>query len=578
MRKTLKRILSAIIQTIGKLIGRVNPLYWLRRGLFILRNFLRRWAELDYVLFTLSGEIPALPVERGFIEQRIFGEPAMSLLDLEHHLELIASDPRPKGVIFYLRDLQLSLADLQTLRDSIQHFRKSGKRVICYAQDYDLKTYYIASVADEIILQPGGVLMTLGLSQQAIFLKDALAQVGVSFDAVAISPYKGAFDQLTRDTISSEGREQLEWLLDSRFEILVNDIATGRQVTPEAVRTMIDGAPHLDTTALTDRYVDTVLNEEYLGEHLKAEHLVPWKQAERKLFRRWRKRQHQYVALLEINGTIIAGESQQPPPIPIPVPLPVFGDAMTGDATVVRQVRQLMQDEDAAAVILYVDSPGGSAQASEAMTSALVELAKTRPLVVYMNGVAASGGYYVSTPARWIVAQPGTITGSIGVLTGKPISTGIFEKLHVNRLDFERGASASIFSDAAPFTEPQRAVVKAMIERIYGQFVERVAQSRHLTTEQVDAIGGGRVWTGIQAKANGLVDELGGLQVALMKARTLANLSEDAPLIAFKGDDKPFPPQLAEAANPAAGLNYVYTAVRKTFNGMAQVLMPFELK
>lgn len=574
MRKQLKQFLTAL----GRLIRFVNPLRWLQRGWFALRNFLRQWAQVDYVMFILSGEIPALPVERGFIQQQLFGEPPTSLLDLDRHFQRIAADPRPKGIILYLRDLPLVLADLQTLRDSILRFRQSGKRVVCYAQDYDLKTYYVASAGDEIILQPGGTLMTLGLSQQVVFLKDALAQVGVSFDAVAISPYKGAFDQFTRDTISPEGREQLEWLLDSRFAMLVEGIVAGRNLTVEAVQSMIDAAPHLDTAALTNGYVDAVLNEEELSRHLQVEHLLPWDEAQGKLFKQWKRSQPKYVALLEIKGTMIAGENQSPPPVPLPIPLPVVGDDMAGDITIVRQIRHLMQDESAAAVILYVDSPGGSATAAEAMTSALVELAKTRPLIVYMNGVAASGGYYVATAGHWIVAQPGTITGSIGVLTGKLISSGIFEKLHLNRLDFERGASASIFSDAAPFNETQRSTVRAMIERIYEQFVKRVAESRKLTVEQVDAIGGGRVWTGIQAKANGLVDELGGLDVALKQARERAKLPDDAPLIVFQGDDAPLAPQLAKKLNPAAGLYYLYQGVRKTLNGSAQVLLPFEIE
>jgi protease-4 len=568
-----------LLKLVGRTLRLLNPFRAVRWMWFTLRNLLRRRAKLDYVMFTLGGEIPALPGDRGFIQQRLFGEVPMSLIDLDKHFRQIGLDPRPKGVILYLRNLQLSLADLQTLRDSIIRLREMGKRVVCYAQEYDLADYFIASAADEIILQPGGLVSTLGLRQEVIFLKDALEQVGIGIDAVAISPYKGALDQLTRSDVSPEGREQFEWLLESRYEIIVNAIAEGRKITPEAVRTLIDTAPHLDTAALPAKHVDAVLNEEDLAQHLQAEHLVPWERARRMLFKHWRKSHAKYIALIEITGTIIPGESQQPPPIPLPIPLPFFGDNQSGDISIVRMVRHLMEDEAAAAVVLYIDSPGGSAAASEAMTAALEQLAKSRPVVACMNAVAASGGYYVATPAQWIVAQPGTITGSIGVLTGKPISTGIFDKLQINRRSFERGTNVGIFSDLAPFNDTQRQIVRGTIERIYDQFTARVATSRKMTQAEVDAVGGGRVWTGVQAKERGLVDELGGLSTALKRACELANLPEDAPLELFRDHDKsPLPPQVAEAVNPAAGLTYLYSRVRLTLNGSAQVLLPFFIR
>jgi protease-4 len=206
------------------------------------------------------------------------------------------------------------------------------------------------------------------------------------------------------------------------------------------------------------------------------------------------------------------------------------------------------------------------------MTSALDELAKDRPVVVYMNGVAASGGYHISTPAQWIVAQPGTITGSIGVLVGKLVSRGLFENLSVNRVEFSRGANATIYSDQTSFTEAQRALMRHTVEHVYGQFIERVARSRRMSVEAVDAVGGGRVWTGQQALAHGLVDELGDLRAALAKARALADLPSDAPAMMVQGGGKPLVPQVT--ANPAAALQYVYDNVQ-ALTRSALMLMPF---
>lgn len=567
----VKKLLKQVV----KIIGWLNPLRWLRRGFFTFRNRWRRRAKVDYVTFILPDTMPVLPEERGFIRRQIFGDPPMSLLELDKHFRQVADDPRPKGVVLYLRGFAMSLASLQMLRASMLRLREKGKKVICFAQGYDLAMYYVASAADEIVLQPGGDFAPLGLREDAIFLKDALAAVGIRFDAVAISPYKGAFDQLTLDSISAEGREQLEWLLDSRYDIIVDDIAAARGMTPDAVREMIDHAPYLDTEV--QGYVNAVLNEEALPEYLKSEHLVPWERAEKMLLRQWRKSSSEYVAMVRVQGPIVPGESKEPP-VDLPIPLPFMVDERVGDLTFVRQVRHLMQDDDAAAVIIYIDSPGGSAAASEAMTAALDELAKTRPVIVYMHSVAASGGYYVATPAKWIVAQPGTITGSIGVISGKPITAGLFKNLLINRIEFQRGQNAGIYSDAAPFTDEQRLIMRRSIERVYEQFIGRVATSRGMTPEMVDQVGGGRVWTGVQAKEHRLVDELGDLHTALKKARELANLPDHAPLVLFEEDDEPLSPQVAEKANPAAGLNYLQEGIRAMFNGSAQLLMPFKIQ
>lgn len=558
---------------IRNLLEKITPFTILRRARYALSNWRRRRHKaLDYVLITLSGTIPALPETRGWLQSRVFGEAPLSLWELDENFQQIADDPRPKGVVLFLRDLTLSLADLQTLRGSIQRLRARGKRVVCYAQMYDTALYYLASAADEIILQPGGELMTTGLRSEMVFLKDTLASVGAAMDVVAISPYKGALDQLARSEFSPEGQQQMEWLLDSRFSQIVSGIAEGRGISPDAARAIIDTAPHLDRDALQAGYVDAVLYEEQLAEHLGAAHLVLWHDAKRRLLRRYRRESGGQVAVLRVAGLMVPGESGSPPGN-IPLPLPIIGEPRAGDLTVVQQVRALIKDEDVAAVVLFIDSGGGAVIAAEAMTSALEALAKTRPLVVCMNAVAASGGYEIATPGAWIVAQPGTITGSIGVVTAKLVTGGLREKLQAHTVTLSRGENAGIFSDTSPFDESQRAVIRASVEHFYADFIRKVAQARRMTVEAVDAIGGGRVWTGEQALAHGLVDELGDIRVALRKARELASLPETAPITFFEDKGKPLPPQLAEAAQPAAYLSYCLENARHVASGTAQALM-----
>lgn len=570
-----------LFKSASRLLGILNPFRLIRRGWLGFGNWRRSHAKIDYVHFLLTAEMTALPEERGFIQRRIFGRPEMSLADLEQYFQRIADDPRPKGVILSIRGFEMSLAHLQTLRNSIERLRERGKRVVCYAQDYHMASYYVASAADEIILQPGGVLFTTGLQQQVILLKDTLDLLGISLDVVAITPYKSAMDSFTSTELSPESRAQLEWLLESRFGMIVEAIAAGRGMSAETVRMLIDNAPYIEVEALDNSLIDTTLNEESLAQHLGVEHIIPWEVAQKRLLKKWRKGSRKYVALLNISGTIISGKSRTPPAIPLPIPIPFAGDEMAGDETVVQQARQLIHDEDAAAVIVYIDSPGGSSAASEAMAAALAELARTRPVVACMGSVAASGGYYVATPAQWIIAQPGTITGSIGVVFAKLVAGGVYDKLRANRVDLQRGKNAGLMGESAPLTDEQRAALRKIIERSYELFVGRVAGSRNMTVEAVDAISGGRVWTGAQAVENGLVDDLGDLKTALNKARELANLDENAPLIVFEADDKPEPPQLAKAAeelHPTAALLYSYEMTRMIFNGRPQMLMPFRIK
>ncbi len=564
-----------IIKPALKFLSSINPLRGIRWLVFNLRNRLRKRSKIDYITLELPQEMPTLPEHRQWVLKQALGPLPMSLTELDRIFERIGDDPRPKGVILNIRGFTLPLANLQTLRGSILRLRGKGKRVICYAQSYSNAVYYIASAADEIVLQPTGEVETIGLHAEATFLKDALDMVGVKLDSIAISPFKGAFDQLTRSEMSPEGRAQLDWLLDSQFDMIVEGIAEGRKLSKEAVKAMIDGAPYLDSEALAAGYVDAVETEEALYRRLNSEHIVSWQSANKKLLKKWTKHSEKYVALINVSGMMSPGKSAKPP---IDIPIPFIGGERVGDITVVQQIRHVMEDEQAAAVILYINSGGGAVIAGEAMRSALAELAKNRPVVAYMDSVAASGGYYIATPTQWIVAQPGTITGSIGVISAKAVTNGLYEKLHAHRTEITRGTNAGMMSDTAPFTDAQRIRMRQTIEHIYKHFVELVSSSRHMSYDSVDAIAGGRVWTGVQAKANGLVDELGDLKVALAKARTLANLPDHAPLVVVEAKGKPLPPQLAEKANPAASLVYMHDNLTAIANSSPQILLDVSLK
>jgi len=433
--------------------------------------------------------------------------------------------------------------------------------VVAWSYSYDSARYYVACAADEILLIPGGTVAPLGLHRRYVYLADALEGVGLKADILQITPYKSAVDMFTRSNMSDEVRQMANWLMDAAYEEIVRAIAEGRGKDEESARALIDDTPCIDLKAKEIGIVDALISEEdlptYLQEGPKPARLVAWDQARLCLLRRPPPRPGRHIALLSIEGNIVDGRSQRPPFKP-PLSLPFILSERAGDLSVVQVACKALADKRAAAVVLYVNSGGGSATASEAMRAALEKIAAKKPLVVAMGAVAASGGYWVSTPGQVIIAQLNTITGSIGVLHGKFVNAGLLEKLSVNREIISRGKTALFYDFEHPFSDEDREIVQESIQRIYDLFLDRVAASRGMTRQAVDAIGGGRVWSGRQALEKGLVDEFGGLQRALEKARQLAGLSEGAPVRVLVPDKRTIAP-LSEAAS---ALTYILDGLR----------------
>jgi protease-4 len=247
-----------------------------------------------------------------------------------------------------------------------------------------------------------------------------------------------------------------------------------------------------------------------------------WQKAQKRLIRPRRWHSHRAIGVVSVEGMIVLGPSRQPP-IPLPLPLPV-PPAQAGSDTIAQQLRAAAQNKGLAAVVLHVDSPGGSALASDLIWREVSRLRRAKPVVVYMGNQAASGGYYVSAPASAILAQPTTLTGSIGIWGGKIVTRTLFEKVHATREIVSRGEAAGLYADTQPFTEAERAKIRADIGAGYARFKARVADGRDKTEEEVEMMARGRVWTGDQALTHGLVDALGGLHVAAQRARELAGL------------------------------------------------------
>jgi len=432
------------------------PFRWLRWLISSVRR--ARGRPPEYVIFVLENDLPALPDPPGPFWQRFTGRPRLSVRELGERFDAIANDPRIKGVILHLRPVGMPMATLQDLRELVGKLRQSGRRVVAWAPFYTTGTYYLACACDEILLMPTGTVQPLGFATTGMFLRDGLARFGIEADFVQVSPYKSAADPLTKSKMSPEVREQLTWLLDSQHKDLLSAIGKGRVLDEKGAQALVDGSPYSDDTALEMRAVDAVVPEEKLAERVgpssgSSATIGTWERARRKVkLPAPRLARGKYVAVLRIEGTIIDGRSGKLPVRP-PIDVPLVGEDRAGDLTVVQAARQVAADKKAAAVVLYVNSRGGSATASEAMRQALNVIAASKPLVVAMGPVAGSGGYWVSTPGRWIVARPGSLTGSIGVLTGKLVTGGLWPKLMFNRETIAFGQHATINSDEKPYTD-----------------------------------------------------------------------------------------------------------------------------
>jgi len=514
----------------------------LRNAVLAGRNLvctLRRQG-LDWVVLSLRGPYPERTVRREplpFPFSRLPLFPSeVSLEDVQKVLDVIGRDQRVQGVVLRFGSLRAGPSTLYSLRRLLLGLRGRGRRVVAWLPSASTWDYYLASACDEVILPESGRVSALGLRAEPIFLKDALALAGVGADLETIAEYKVTPDTFRRSTMSEPHREMLDALLDSLFDEFVTAVAEGRGLEPARVRALVDAMPLTAAEAVEVGLVDAVLYEDELAAHLSpsggnrmgedgenADGLVTWREAARWLHKPIRWTTRQAVGVVSVEGLIVPGRSRR---VPVPVPLP-FGEAQAGAETIVQTLRNAAADRRIVAVILHVETPGGSVLASDLIWREVRRLRERKPVVVLMGGQATSGGYYVSAPANRIVARPNTLTGSIGIWGGKFVLGDLYRKLGVGREPVQRGAMAGLYSEMAPFSEEERAWLRRDLGDAYARFKARVAEGRGMTDEQVEEVARGRVWTGAQALEVGLVDQLGDFEAALAAAKELAGLDPE---------------------------------------------------
>ena len=412
-------------------------------------------------------------------------------------------------------------AKIQELRDAILDFRRSGKPAVAFLEDGEQIDYYLATACDRIFVLPSSPLQLIGSASYEVFLRGTLDKVGVYPDLMHIGAYKTASNQLTEKTFTAAHREMAESLNDETYDQLVKAIADGRKKSEADVRTLLDEGPFLPEQALGVGLIDDVAYEDQIGEKGKIPYgrgkTLDLDEYDRVSAASLGLGSGPRIAVIYASGTIVSGRSGYDP----------LNGAVLGSDTLIDYIRKVREARDIKGIVLRIDSPGGSAAASDAIWRELVRMRDAkpgRPFVVSMSDLAASGGYYMAMAAPEIVAEPGTLTGSIGIFGGKFVTGGVFAKLGANIEGVSRGAHADMNSPTRPYNDAERAKMGEQLQAFYDQFVERVAASRHMTPEHVDALAQGRVWTGRQARQNGLVDAIGGLDRAIALIRQKANL------------------------------------------------------
>jgi protease IV len=474
------------------------------------------------LVLRVSGSLPDYTPDDPF--KKFFGGPDQSLTGLVMQLKKAKVDKRIKAILLDVNMSGLGWGKAEELRDAIADFRSSGKPVYAYLELGLNKEYYIATACDKIFVPPPGELFINGLAADVMFFRGSLDKLGIYPDIYQIGKYKSVGDMFTQKEMTDAHREYINSMLDDLFNRYVNTIAQARHKTPEEVRTLIDNAPYDADQAKSVGLIDEAMYRDQVDNELKK--LLGQKETDTLAAVRgvdYRNvspeslglNKGERIAVIYATGEIGSGSSQNSP----------SGDQSIGSDTVVKALNDATADKTIKAIVLRVDSPGGSGLASDVIWRAVEMANQKKPVVVSMSDVAASGGYYISASASKIIAQPSTITGSIGVVAGKPVMRGFYDWLGISNEYVLRGKTAGMFRETEKFSDEERAKFEEWIKTTYyGDFVPKVAKGRGKDPEFVDSVGQGRVWTGAQAKERSLVDEFGGLDKAIDVAKQLAKI------------------------------------------------------
>ena len=490
-------------------------------------------------VFDLAGEMSEQPVDNSLA---IFGPQPPSLRDVVTRMDKAAKDPAVKAVVILTDDASFGYAQAAELRQAIQNLRTSGKEVFGHADGVEMPQYLLLSATSRLSIAPTGEVWAMGLYGDGLFLRGLLDKIGVTPDFLHCGAYKSASEIFMRDGPSPEAEQMENWLFDSIYDSTISQIASGRNVAADQVHTWIDNGPYTAEKAKDNGMIDAVEDRTELANAIKAKYgddvIFDKKYGQEKqpeinfsnpfaamaviaqLMNPARPGEGKpAVGIVYVEGPIITGKADSNP----------FGSKVAAGTDISKALDDAAADDSIKAVVLRVDSPGGSATASEIILHAAQRVKAKKPLVVSMGNVAGSGGYYVTCAADTVFADDATITASIGVVGGKLVTTDMWNKIGVNWHPYSRGANASLLSTDTDFSDAQRKQMQSWMDEIYGVFKSHVVAIRgNKLKKPIDELAAGRVFTGKQALDLGLVDRIGTLADAITYAASQANVTDYA--------------------------------------------------
>lgn len=468
--------------------------------------------DLSEVSLDYTGRFKPSPMDIFFQDENTAG-----LTNVLNALENAKTDDNIKGISILKNQLQLDMAQIQALRQKLEEFKKTGKFVIAYSEFLTQKDYYLNSVADTLYLNPVGELDFKGLSSEVLFLKELQEKTGVKMEVIRHGKYKSAVEPYLNQEMSPENREQVSVLLNSIWNVIVNDISKSRNISVETLNLIANNLnARTPKLALANKLIDKIAYEDEYHAAIKTRLAVSKKEdynrisildyTKDKATSASSYTKKDKIAIIYAQGEILGGEGSV---------------NIIGEGSIKKSLKDAREDKNVKAIVLRVDSPGGSSVTSELIWREIELTKKIKPVVVSMGNVAASGGYYIACNANTIFAEKSTITGSIGVFGVLPNMATLAKNIGINAEQVKTHKNASGYSLFEPLDADFKQFTLESVENVYETFLERVATGRKMTIEQVDAIAQGRVWTGADALKLGLVDKMGGLEEAIKHAATL---------------------------------------------------------
>jgi len=473
----------------------------------------------------------------------IFGDLSPNLAKMIERIDKAAADDKVFGIMLHLDSAELGRGKVDELRSAIFRARKAGKKVYAEVNETTSAGYMLACACDEIAMPPVSMLTVAGVRMEITYFKNLLEKLGIKADMLQVGDYKGAAEPLTRENMSPEFRKQTETVIDDYYKQLIETISKDRKLDAAKVKELIDEGLFtaqrakevglIDQVAYSDEFRKSVAQAEHVDDP-KVVNDYGKKQLEEEDFsglagfmkmfellsgteQRGRESGNQKIAIIYAVGPISSGESHDS----------LLGESSVGSDSIIKALREAEENSKVAAIVLRVDSPGGSALASDLMWREITRIKAKKPIVASMGDIAASGGYYISMGCTKIFAEPGTLTGSIGVVSGKLAMKGLYEKIGVSTDVISRGRNSGWMSSDEPFTTSEREVVTRLMQDCYRQFTEKAAEGRNMPVKELESLAGGRLYTGRMAQKCKLVDELGTLDDAIAAAKKMAGLKAD---------------------------------------------------